>query len=320
MIRDMRDMGYAQVESELLRDPTITPQCKALYGLLITYGPSRIFPGHETLAGCLGVKRRTVITWLTKLKALGLIDWARREGTSNDYFILGYKNLLRLKLEGVIQGSQGVCNQDHRGCDLGDTGSRSPYPDPINKQSASADALPALTTPEIVEESNDLWPGPRDGKEEPPAREEEQKESILEQTDPLSMAAECAKRNGDVPSWAMNGDGPDPWWEPLKAFCTITHRPTDTMTGKTGKAWLRQFAKIGEDKGIPPPLMVQATTALPGVQGVKWYISNNKWTSPWCDSYIASLDLLAAQLGAGLQVAREGNIVIGQDWYAHARK
>jgi hypothetical protein len=162
MIRDMRDLGFAQVESELLRDPTITPQCKALYGLLITYGPSRIFPGHETLAGCLGVKRRTVITWLAQLRELGLIDWKRRGSTSNNYFILGYGNLLRLKLDDVIQGSQQMCNQDHNRCAPEITGSRSSYPDPVNNKEGPACAgTPTVESPPVVEEEPEPEPKPK---------------------------------------------------------------------------------------------------------------------------------------------------------------
>ena len=135
------------------------------------------------------------------------------------------------------------------------------------------------------------------------------------------MAAECAKRrtNG-TPDWAMNSDGPDPYWEALQAFCTITHRPVEQMVAKTGKSWLRQFAKIGEDKSISPAVMVRATKVLPGVQGVKWYLSNNKWTSPFSASFIEQLEYLAAQMSAGLRVQQEGHIVIREDWYTRARK
>jgi hypothetical protein len=92
------------VENALLRDPRISPQCKALYGLLITYGPERIFPGQETLAACLGTTRQTVSRWLSELRDLGLIGWERRTGTSNKYYILGYSNFLEGGVTPTLQG------------------------------------------------------------------------------------------------------------------------------------------------------------------------------------------------------------------------
>lgn len=144
-IRDLRSVPFAQVESEFLRDPAFSGNLKTLYSLLITYGPTSIFPGQETLAKCMGVTRETVNRWLRELRQAGLIAWENREGTSNRYFILGYANYLKQqgviegshptvkKAEGVIEGSHPLCAQDHTPCDPTITRSRSHDPDPINK-------------------------------------------------------------------------------------------------------------------------------------------------------------------------------------------
>lgn len=141
-LRDLRNVQFAQVESGLLRDPQIRPPLKALYGVLITYGPSSIFPGQQRLADDLGVKRETVNRWLCELRELGLIDWARRGSTSNEYVILGYDNRQRCQAgsnvivgsqqekPNVIVGSQQMCARDHNRCDPGITRSISSYPDP----------------------------------------------------------------------------------------------------------------------------------------------------------------------------------------------
>jgi hypothetical protein len=181
------------------------------------------------------------------------------------------------------------------------------------KQSAKPDVSPdePEPEPEPVETFEDLFPV----IEKDPSTGQEQRDSILGIQDPLGMAAECAKRrNGDIPDWAMTGLGPDPWWDPLKAFCEITNRPVDKMRGKTGKSWLRQFSKIGEDKDINPILMAQATRALPDIQGVKWKIDNNIWTDPWSDSYIGILDYVAALICAGGQEEKErAPIIVSMD-------
>ena len=140
-LRDLRDVQFAQVESGLLRDPRIPYGHKALYSLLITYGPSRIFPGQGTLAGCLGVKRETVNRWLKEMKRCRLITWQYREGTSNLYAILGYDQYLR-KVGVILESHLGttcdptitpLCAEDHTWCDPTVTRSRSNELDQLNE-------------------------------------------------------------------------------------------------------------------------------------------------------------------------------------------
>ena len=139
-LRDLRDLQFAQIESGLLRDPDIPDPLIRLYGLLLSYGPSNIFPGQTLLAKQSGTTRETVNRRLRKLQVLGLIDWQPHPTRStNVYYILGYANHLALKSasaegvtaashptnSGVTAASQGVCPGDHRGCDATVTRSRS---------------------------------------------------------------------------------------------------------------------------------------------------------------------------------------------------
>jgi len=134
-LRDLRDVQFAQVESGLLRDPRIPNGHARLYSILITYGPSRIFPGQTTLAKFLGVNRETVNRWMADLKRWRLITWVRRGSTSNLYAILGYKDnvIPDAHSDDVIAGAQKTCAEAHIKCDPTDTRSRSNDPDPLNE-------------------------------------------------------------------------------------------------------------------------------------------------------------------------------------------
>jgi len=149
-IRDLRGVQFAQVEAELLRDPTVPDALIRLYAVLLTYGPEGIFPGQVRLAADTGTTRETVNRRLGQMRDLGLIAWEQRPGSSNEYYILGYAHMMSQggvmrgshpegegvtpgshpKGGDVIVGSQGVCRGDHTGCDRGITRSRSNDLDP----------------------------------------------------------------------------------------------------------------------------------------------------------------------------------------------
>ena len=294
----------------------------------------------ETIAGELNTSTRTALRWAKKLCKLGYLedltpDLRNRPHTYRDtgkvslqvqVVAVTESHTTEPEREPTVTLSHSAMTESHSGYDLKSHEESIKRPcKREEKESPSGDALPIPSTPaESITETDDAsWPSSPVGeeKEEPTQERGEDRKSILTFTDPMTMAAECAKRRpSGVPDWAMNGDGPDPYWDVLKAFCRITKRPVDQMPGDTGKSWLRQFAKIGDKKGIDPALMADATMHLPGVQGVRWYLDNHKWTSPYADSYVDQLDLLACQVRAGMQPQREGQIVVGEDWYAHARK
>lgn len=60
---------FAVVPAELLRDPTISVQAKALYALMATYTGER--PGQNTLAEQAGVSDRTIRNWMNELEEAG---------------------------------------------------------------------------------------------------------------------------------------------------------------------------------------------------------------------------------------------------------
>jgi hypothetical protein len=143
---DERVDPYAKVDVWVLRNPKISPQCKALYGLLISYGPDRIFPGHVRLARELGVSRQTIINWMADLKKFNLIDW-QRTGRSNRYRILGppkgKEELTSDVKPGIHQMSNGADNR----CKEEQTRSRSkeldpPTPDPSNNDGGDSSPSP----------------------------------------------------------------------------------------------------------------------------------------------------------------------------------
>lgn len=285
-LRDMRGVQYAQVETELLRDPTITPQCKTLYSLLITYGPTSIFPGHKTLAEALGVSRPTIIKWLQGLRDVGVIDWENRKGTSNWYVILGYKG-------GVKQALQGVSSPVDRGCQAQLTRSTCTNPDPPIHKDADGlpDELPEQeTAPEPAIPAND--------------------HSVLDHKDPFTMALHCAEKrdqNGGAPDWAMVGpEGTHRFYPILAAFCTMTHQALSLFTPKQGKRWLTKYEGMASEHSLSPADMLQAHEFLPDKDRGAWYIENHKWASPYNASYEEQLVLAAMQVKGGTITTKNG--------------
>lgn len=246
ILRDRRKFSFARVECEFLRDPEINPQLKTLYSLLITYGPARIFPGHETLAKCLNVSRQTTIIWLKKLKNLHLIDW-KRTGRSNEYEILGYDHHIANKNDVKPELHQ-MSSKTDISCKPGFTRSRSMKPDPSNQKKTSSP-------------DDSLWPTDSNF----PPREETTEEKPITATDPLTLAAECALRSEGKKSWTVTADagGADPYQDgPLKAACAILRIDSDSLAEEEKRTWARQLRRITKAvKGGTPRLFVEACKA-----------------------------------------------------------
>lgn len=236
-IRDLRHIQYAQVETELLRDPTISPQCKALYGLLITYGPERIFPGHQRLADCLGTSTKSIRRWLNQLRARGLIDWSRRGSTSNEYTILGYANLMLIGHQRPIRS---------------DTGDRT-------DRTQVTDDLDPVNQIQIKESPSKTFPSDSNFTPRPEAPPQE---SILEKTDMLSMSAEIVERTGGKKSMTVPAaaGGADPYQDgPLTAACSLFRISPESLGDDETKMWARKLQHITEAvKDGTPKLFVEA--------------------------------------------------------------
>jgi len=93
-LRDLRGVPFVRVEVGLLRDPRVSGELVALYSLLISFGPERIFPRQELLAQHRGVSRKAISEQLKRLRALGLITWRRRGSKSCEYDILGHQQMV----------------------------------------------------------------------------------------------------------------------------------------------------------------------------------------------------------------------------------
>jgi hypothetical protein len=82
---------YGRTPRELLRNPNVSPQAKALWGLLEDFAsPSRPqpFPGQATLAEYMGVTDRSIRTWMTELQEAGWLQVQReptKKGRRNSY-------------------------------------------------------------------------------------------------------------------------------------------------------------------------------------------------------------------------------------------
>ena len=125
--------------------------------------------------------------------------------------------------------------------------------------------------------------------------------------DPLALAAEAHARTGGAPSWTVPAaaGGASAYGDVLRAFCAIINYPLRTLPEKKQVDWLKQFQQIAEDHGVESPaLMAQAIRVLR--QSHTWFLENNVWTSPFSDSFINGMVLVAARLA-------DGQDVTGQD-------
>jgi hypothetical protein len=303
-IEDRRQKPWAMVEAELLRDPYLTPQCKALYGLLITYGPERIFPGHQTLADCMGVSRSSIIRWLGQMHVFGLIEWDRRTGTSNKYYILGYANYKR----GVALVEQG--------CSTSATGGVAPVEhdlDPLiqnqepEKDPPAADSPPSGDLPwtEPIEGTADnLWPTDRPPTTPTQPRTKEQHQAGVR------LALETFEQNGGRPGVADPTQG-DPWADkPLKAFCVLVGQDVDQLKESKYRDWPRTLQKWAQTFGHT----VTPQEAFQCIQGITQSEFNwMSFTSPRQTTFQETMDIMVGRLrggkafDAGINGKRSGN-------------
>jgi hypothetical protein len=265
------------VEAELLRDPRITPQCKALYSLLITYGPRRIFPSQQTLGKCLGVSRQTVKTWLDELKALGLITWTPRNGSSNEYDILGYANLQPVKP--TLQGCKAQLTPPVKPT-LHD-------PDPLIQ-------IQELERPSTdVDDFSDLFDKPN-GKPittNLPATAQ----------DPIELAAKTQEARAKEKQWTTPQANADSWADkPLHGFCVLATRPE--LKESERKNWPRQLQKWAREWKATPDECYQCIKAIPDSE-FHWMT----FRSPFSNSFLEIMDAMISRIRAGQPINAKGN-------------
>lgn len=104
---------FGQTPLNILRDPRITPQAKALYGLLHTYCFEKSLGYNpetkislKTLAGDMGVSTVTVWKWLKELEKYKWIKIIRRgKKLTNKYRLYG-KSTKEMKTEDEFKKRQ----------------------------------------------------------------------------------------------------------------------------------------------------------------------------------------------------------------------
>ena len=193
---------FVMVDVPLLRDPTITPLCKVLYALLISFGPDRIFPSHGTLAQCAGVSRRKVMRGLQELRRDGWIDWSRT-GRSNRYHIIRSRCAPE-DTPDVSPDTHQTCDPEHIRCAPGDTRSRSIDPDPsTQRERAEAAAPPSQPVSSPTETDGDDAQPPRRSKQEATDKAPPAVETLYGATDcrpPRSWYSDLDQAVGNAPA------------------------------------------------------------------------------------------------------------------------
>src|ERR687884_1242793 len=80
--------SWTSIPNTILRRTDVSPGAKLTYVMLLTYAYQKgsCFPGQETVARDMGVSRRSVVTYLKELQAVGLLLVKRRGlGKTNVY-------------------------------------------------------------------------------------------------------------------------------------------------------------------------------------------------------------------------------------------
>jgi hypothetical protein len=82
--------GFTQIPNLVLRDPTISPGAKVVFGLLLSYAWQRddCYPGQDLLAADMGAGERSVRRYLQELEQANLVTVKQRGlGLTNVYVI-----------------------------------------------------------------------------------------------------------------------------------------------------------------------------------------------------------------------------------------
>ena len=125
-------------------------------------------------------------------------------------------------------------------------------------------------------------------------------ESILKQKDPISMAAEVARRTGGKASWTVAGpEGVNPYINgPLDATCRIMGIRKGTLSDKEREQWARQLRTITE--AIPdagPDLFLRACKLWP--KRYKWKDKGAPYTNIFKGAFIDDMQMLMRQVLSG---------------------
>lgn len=236
------------------------------------------WPSIVTIEEETGYGHTAVIGAVKELEAMGLIEVEHRlkadgSADSNRYKVRGYATMG----EGSSPSVPPVVHLVNGGSS----------PSGIEEESIEEEAR---------EEAVFSEPAPAGGKSK---ERRSNGDSILEYDDPLSMAAEVARRRGDVPDWAVRGpEGVDPYYPALAAFCRLT-RQAAPATKKMGVDWLDALGESATYLGLRAKELTDAIARLDKLKGVGWYLENGVWSSPRADSFTEKLGQLVGEMRAG---------------------
>ena len=245
-IQDDRKVPFAMVEVEVLRNSGIKPHLKALYGLLISYGPSRIFPGQQRLADEMGVTRPCMNGWLKALRATGLINWENREGTSNLYIILGAEGCNRTVTGGVTEGLQGDVTEGLHDLDPHDL-------DLPSDRRAKARTAPKPAEYDRIVLECDTEEVQCPNCDEPMRIADIQRNHGLCVTEDCYTAFEIDWTSGTSRIHAPKRYGNNRnniivnWLPAVRAFCELTSIPYGKVDGGTRGKWARKLQDLAGD-------------------------------------------------------------------------
>ena len=293
---DERIEPFAMVDVWVLRNPEITPQCKALYGLLITYGPDRIFPGHERLARELGVTRQTVSKWLRDLRGLHLIDW-QRTGRSNRYRILGPPRCKAEHTSDVKPDIHLMQGEANNRCIPEQTRSRSneldpSTPDPINIP-AGAEKPPE---PEILLQTEN----PNSVTNRPVDSGDGNQGSSASTGDYMG---DLQRRANGGESWTMPAEagGADAFRDGvLGAFCWLIGIPKDSLDDDKQGQWAAKFRELASLWDASAEDIRRCILALPESE-----YHFKSYSVPYQHSFQDDLYVLVARLKGGQPLVKE---------------
>ena len=260
-----RNNPYVMIDKEIFENRTLSWKAKGLLGYLLSR-PDDWIVRMTDLAKRSSEGMAAVRTAVKELEEAGYM--VRRRGQDDD-------GKFQWTVE-VHEVPVSPSTENHKMDDEPSTDFPS-MENPLveNRTLLSTKVLSTENTKKEPVSPDDLFPPVR----EPPPRTEP---SILENTDPLSLAAEIARRGGGERSWTVTGpEGVNPYeGEPLAAMCELLRMP-EPPPPKKRDAWVRRLEQIGEGWGAGPQVLADAIRAIRDSEDHNW----RSFSSPFASTF-----------------------------------
>ena len=260
-----RNNPYVMIDKEIFENRTLSWKAKGLLGYLLSR-PDDWIVRMTDLAKRSSEGMAAVRTAVKELEEAGYM--VRRRGQDDD-------GKFQWTVE-VHEVPVSPSTENHKMDDEPSTDFPS-MENPLveNRTLLSTKVLSTENTKKEPVSPDDLFPPVR----EPPPRTEP---SILEKTDPLSLAAAVAARGGGEKSWTVTGpEGVNPYeGEPLAAMCELLRMP-EPPPPKKRDAWVRRLEQIGEGWGAGPQVLADAIRAIRDSEDHNW----RSFSSPFASTF-----------------------------------